>query len=109
MGVCTGGALGGDFPGGGELEGIGDGGGIGLEGGAYDIEDDHLVFAFFEPTAGDIKGLLGANGLEAAYGMAIDVDLAFAPGFHVEEGITGLFEGEVAAVVAGATKLRIEN
>lgn len=83
------------------FEGFGDGGGIGLEGGAYDIEDDDLVFAFFEPTAGNIEGLLGANGPEAANGVTIDVDLTFAPGFHVEEGITGLFEGEVATVIAG--------
>ena len=88
--------------GGGYFEGIGDGGCIGLEGGAYDIEDDHLVFAFFEPAAGDIEGLLGTNGPETANGMAIDVDLAFAPGFHVEEGITDFVEREVTTVVAAS-------
>ena len=94
-------ALGGDLPGGGQFEGIGDGRGVCLKGGTDDIEDDDLVLTFFQPTTGDIEGLLGTNRPESANGVAIDINLAFAPSLHVEEGITGLFEGEVAAVVAG--------
>ena len=104
MRVCTGGALGGDFPGGGQFEGIGDGRGVSLKGGTDDIEDDDLVLTFFQPTTGDIECLLGTNRPESANGVAIDINLAFAPSLHVEEGITGLVEGEVATVVAGTFK-----
>ena len=54
-----------------------------------------------EPGAGDKEGLLRADVPEAADGVAVDPEGAFAEVADVEEGVAGGGEGEVAAVEGG--------
>jgi hypothetical protein len=70
-----------------------DGGGetlyAGNAGGGSEVEDDDFVGAFIQPGTGDVEGLLGADVPEAADGVAVDPEGAFAEGADVEEGVAG--------------------
>ncbi len=65
------------------------------------VEDDEFVGSLAEPWAGDVEGLLRAYVPEAAYGVAVDPEFPFAEGVGVEEGVSGLGEGEVGSVEGG--------
>jgi hypothetical protein len=65
------------------------------------VEDYDLVGTLLEPGAGDVEGLLGAYVPEAAYGVAVDPEGSFAEVVDVEEGVSGLSEGEVGSVEGG--------
>ena len=53
----------------------------------FQVEDDDLVVAFFEPGAGDIERLLRADVPIAAERVAVDPDRSFAEGAHVEKRV----------------------
>ena len=81
---------------------LGAAGAHGLARGADDVEHYHLVAALLEPASRHVERLLRADVPVAAYGVVVDVDKALAEGLHVEEGVAGLSEREVAPVVSAA-------
>ena len=63
------------------------------------VEDDDLILALLQPAARHEERLLRTNLPEAAHGVAVHPDHAFAPGLHVEERIARLVQLEGGAVV----------
>src|SRR5215471_2276094 len=60
----------------------------------FEVEDHDLIFALLEPGCGYVEGLLRAYVPEAADGVAVYPECAFAEFCDVKEGVAGLGEGE---------------
>ena len=64
------------------------------------VEHNDLVSPLFQPAARHVERLLRTDVPVASYGMAVHPYLPFAEGFHVEEGVAHLLQGERPLVIA---------